>query len=104
MDIAHHVRHIRYIARRMSQSFEHSLATPCQPGMNRLQAVVTDCAFLGHAYRYTLQVGDLRLQASAAGQAPLEVGAEVAADFSFDHSCGLLADSTGAAIAKVGHD
>ena len=32
------------------------------------------------------------------------VGAEVAADFSFDHSCGLVADSTGAAISKVGHD
>ena len=82
----------------------NSLATPCQAGMNRLQAVVTDCAFLGHAYRYTLQVGDLRLQASAAGQARLEVGAEVAADFSFDHSCGLVADSTGATVAKVGHD
>ena len=73
-----------------------SAQVPCGPHTNRLRGVVTNCAFLGHAYRHTLKVGGLTLQSTVGTQTRFEPGAEVALDFAFDQACGLVQDSKGA--------
>ncbi|MFL9926357.1 ABC transporter ATP-binding protein [Herbaspirillum lusitanum] len=68
-------------------------SAPQENRSNRLHGVVTNCAFLGHAYRHTLKVGDLNLQSVAAIDKRFEVGSEVAIDFSFEASSGLEKNS-----------
>ena len=68
-------------------------AVACADRVNRLGAVVTDRAFLGHAYRYTLKVGDLTLQCTGAADSRFGTGSAVALDFAFDQTCGLVQDS-----------
>jgi iron(III) transport system ATP-binding protein len=65
----------------------------CPPDTNRLRGVVAHCAFLGHAYRHTVQVGKLLLQSTVGTQTRHAPGSEVAVDFAFDQTCGLVQDS-----------
>ena len=69
---------------------------------NRLSGIVTDSAFLGHAYRHTLKVGDLTLQCTGATQTRFAAGCEVAVDFAYGQACGLVHDSHRVGTQGVG--
>ncbi len=65
----------------------------CAPNLNRLVGVVSNCAFLGHANRHTVQVGDMTLQTTGAPDCRFANGAEVGLDFGADSAIGLARDS-----------
>jgi hypothetical protein len=73
----------------------------CAEQANRLLGVMTHCAFLGHAKRLTVSVGERTLQAHAAPDFPFEPGRAVALDFAIDRTTGLAQDSRGAGLPPL---